>query len=286
MSSCVKEGERIPNPQVATAPKHKRMFHIFTNEFILNSNSKSHSKYSTNSHNSNNSNKKSTIKSSGLTPRPKRFKNFCFDPQISLLNSRFKNSLKNSIINSKELELLHKKIKILEAEELKAENSLCKSQELQRKKNKARIANIKQKSLIQNFMKLKEKEMQQKKDKVKSLRDKENDLIIKNKQHRKIHSENIAEKKNKMKKKILEDLSKEKDKINEENKRKIGIIKKMDEDIMKRKKENERRKKKIMMEQLEQEIKIQEEFNRKLMSKINKFQKIGFMKITRLVNIK
>ena len=134
MSSCVKEGERIPNPQVATAPKHKRMFHIFTNEFILNSNSKSHSKYSTNSHNSNNSNKKSTIKSSGLTPRPKRFKNFCFDPQISLLNSRFKNSLKNSIINSKELELLHKKIKILEAEELKAENSLCKSQELKRKK--------------------------------------------------------------------------------------------------------------------------------------------------------
>ena len=67
-------------------------------------------------------------------------------------------------------------------------------------------------------MKLKEKEMQQKKDKVKSLRDKENDLIIRNKQHRKIHSENIAEKKNKMKKKILEDLSKEKDKINEENK--------------------------------------------------------------------
>ena len=213
MSSCVKEGERIPNPAMATAPKHKRMFHIFTNEFILNSNSKSHSKYSTNSHNSNNSNKKSTIKSSGFTPKPKRFKNFCFDRHISLLNSRFKNSLKNSIINSKELELLHKKIKILEAEELKAENSLCKSQELKRKKNKARIENIKQKSLIQNFMKLKEKEMQQKKDKVKSLRDKENDLIIKNKQHRKIHSENIAEKKNKMKKKILEDLSKEKDKI-------------------------------------------------------------------------
>ena len=42
----------------------------------------------------------------------------------------------------------------------------------------------------------------------------------------------------------------------------------------------------MIMEQLEQEIKIQEEFNRKLMSKINKFQKIGFMKITRLVNIK
>ena len=52
-------------------------------------------------------------------------------------------------------------------------------------------------------MKLKEKEMQQKKEKVKSLRDKENDLIIKNKQHRKIHSENIAEKKNKMKKKNI-----------------------------------------------------------------------------------
>lgn len=281
-----REGEKIPNPSMATVPQHKRVFHIYTNEFILNSNSKSHSKYSTNSHNSNNSNKKSTIKSFGLTPESKRFKNICLDRHISLLNSRFKNSLKNSIINSKELDLLHKKIKILEAEELKAENSLCKSQELERKKKQKRNENIKQKSLIQNFMKLKEKEMQEKKEKVKSLRDKENNLITKNKQHRKIHSENIAEKKNKMKKKILEDLSKEKDKINEENKRKIDIIKKMDDDIMKRKKENERRKKKIMMEQLEQEIKIQEEFNRKLMSKINEFQKIGFTKINRLVNIK
>lgn len=87
-----------------------------------------------------------------------------------------------------------------------------------------------------------------------------------------------------MKKKILEDLSKEKNKINEENQRKINFIKKMDDDIIKRKMENERPKIIIKMEQLEQNIKIQEQFNKKLLDKIRKYRKIGLRKIERLVN--
>lgn len=82
----------------------------------------------------------------------------------------------------------------------------------------------------------------------------------------------------------MEDLSKEKNKINEENQRKINFIKKMDDDIIKRKMENERPKIIIKMEQLEQNIKIQEQFNKKLLDKIRKYRKIGLRKIERLVN--
>ena len=38
------------------------------------------------------------------------------------------------------------------------------------------------------------------------------------------------------------------------------------------------------MEQLEQNIKIQEQFNKKLLDKIRKYRKIGLRKIERLVN--
>jgi len=126
--------------------------------------------------------------------------------------------------------------------------------------------------------------MEEKKSKVKDLRDRENNGIEANKKNKKINSDNCAVKKNEMKQKILEDLSKEKDKINEENQRKINLIRKMDIDILKRKMDNDKRKKAILMEQLEQEIKLQEQFNQKLLGKINKYQKTGIKKIVRLMN--
>ena len=64
--------------------------------------------------------------------------------------------------------------------------------------------------------------MEEKKSKVKDLRDRENNGIETNKKNKKLNSDNCAVKKNEMKQKILEDLSKEKDKINEENQRKIN----------------------------------------------------------------
>lgn len=287
MTERMKEGEfRITiEPEALTAPRHNRDLHIFTRDYILTTNStKSKSKYKTISHNSNNSNKKFTNRNSDLTPKPYSHRHFHLNSDISLLNSKYKNSLKNSILHSKNLDLLQKKVKILEAEEQKFESFLCRSQELERKKIKTKNENRRQKSMVQNFMRLKEKEMKEKRSKVKDLRVEEYNRIKNSIKHRKIHSDNVALKKNKMKKKILEDLSKEKDKINEENQRKINFIKKMDDDIFKRKMENEKRKKIIMMEQLEQEIKIQEQFNKKLLGKIGKYQKTGLRKIGRLLN--
>lgn len=82
---------------------------------------------------------------------------------ILLLNSKYKISLKNCILHSKDLDLLEKKVKILKAEEQKFESGLCRSQELERKKIKTKNENRRQKSLVQNFMRLKEKEMKEKK---------------------------------------------------------------------------------------------------------------------------
>ncbi len=270
-------------PELLTSPQKRRVIRMFEKEFILPAKI-SKSKYNTTSHKSNNSNKKSINGNSDFTPRSKKSKQFLLNIDITLLNSKYKSSLKNSIIHSKNLDLLKKKLKILEAEEHKIESSLCRSQELERKKIRTKNENIRQKSLIKNFRKLKEKEMEEKKSKVRDLRDRENNEIKKNKKYKKINSNNCAVKKNEMKQKILEDLSKEKDKINEENQRKINFIKKMDVDILKRKLDNEKRKKTILMKQLEQEIKLQEQFNQKLLGKINKYQKTGIRKIVRLMN--
>jgi len=216
--------------------------------------------------------------------KPYSHSHFHLNSDLLSLNSKYKNSLKKSILHSKDLDLLQKKVKILKAEEQKVESRLCRSQELERKKIKTKNENRRQKSLVQNFMRLKDKEMKEKKSKVKDLRVEEYNRIKNSIKHRKILSDNVALKKNKMKKKILEDLSKEKNKINEENQRKINFIKKMDDDIIKRKMENERPKIIIKMEQLEQNIKIQEQFNKKLLDKIRKYRKIGLRKIERLVN--
>jgi hypothetical protein len=284
MTKRMKVGDFIVSaePELLSSPQHRRVIRMFSKEFILSANSIK-SKYNTTSHNSNNSNKKSINRNSDFTPRSKRPKHIHLDSDIISLNSKYKNSLKNSIIHSKDLDLLEKKIKILEAEEHKNESSLCRSQELERIKKRRKNENIRQKSLIKNCRRLREKEMEEKKSKVKDLRDKENNGIETNKKNKKINSDNCAVKKNEMKQKILEDLSKEKDKINEENQRKINFIKKMDIDILKRKMDNDKRKKAILMKQLEQEIKLQEQFNQKLLGKIYKYQKTGIKKIERLM---
>ena len=285
MTKRMKEGDfKVSVDQkLLSSPRHRRVIRMFEKEFILLTNFNK-SKYNTTSHNSNNSNKKSINGNSENISRTTMSKHFLLSSDITLLNLKYKNSLKNSIIHSKNLDLLKKKVKILEAEEHKIESSLCRSQELERKKIRTKNESIRQKSLIKNYRRLREKEMEEKKSKVKDLRDKENNRIKSNKKYKKINSDNCAVKKNEMKQKILEDLSKEKDKINEENQRKINYIKKMDIDILKRKMDNEKRKKIKMKEQLEKEIKLQEQFNQKLLGKINKYKKTGIRKIVRIMN--
>lgn len=288
MNRRVPEGDGNINPSPPTPPRNRTNIHIYTNEYIINSiNSNS-------AHNSNNSNFRSSSNHSNIrnlrqsldfTPQQNRKRKFGLNNHLSELNNRYKNSFKNSILNSKELDLLQKKIRILKAEEHKVENKNYRSQELKRKKDKTKRENEKQKTLVKDVKKLKEKEIAKNKIKVKDLRNEEFSTIIKIKEHKKNNSENLANKQRELKKRILEDLSREKNRINEEKRRKTDILRKIDDDIMRRKKENEKRKKKIIIEQLELENKLVEEYNRKLLSKIKKLQKIGLKKIDRLLNI-
>jgi hypothetical protein len=104
--------------------------------------------------------------------------------------------------------------------------------------------------------------------------------------YRKENSENLSERKRILKRKILQDISEEKNKINEEKKRKMNLIKILDNDILKRKKGTEKIKNLIKKEKLEKEIKIQEDFNKKLAIKIYEYKKIGLEKINFLQKIK
>lgn len=84
---------------------------------------------------------------------------------------------------------------------------------IRKKKIKTKNENRRQKSLVQNFMRLKEKEMKEKKSKVKDLRVEEYNRIKNSIKHRKIHSDNVALKKNKMKKKYWKIYQKKKTKL-------------------------------------------------------------------------
>ena len=66
----------------------------------------------------------------------------------------------------------------------------------------------------------------------------------------------------------------------------MNLIKILDNDILKRKKGTEKIKNLIKKEKLEKEIKIQEDFNKKLAIKINEYKKIGLEKINFLQKIK
>ena len=56
----------------------------------------------------------------------------------------------------------------------------------------------------------------------------------------------------------------------------------IDDDIMKRKKEIEKRKNKVKIEQLESILKLQEQFNEKLLQKIDKYQRLGLKKACKI----
>ena len=66
----------------------------------------------------------------------------------------------------------------------------------------------------------------------------------------------------------------------------MNLIKILDNDILKRKKGTEKIKNLIKKEKLEKEIKIQEDFNKKLAIKIYEYKKIGLEKINFLQKIK
>ena len=281
----LKTSLNLNNPQSLinkTSPQVNRVFHIFNKNIILNSNN--------NNLKRNRSITYTEIKKQLFQKKydtkieSNYFHHIYLNDNISKLNMKYKDSLKNIIINSKKLELLQKKIRILDAKKQKIENYLCKYYELRKKEKQNQKEIINKKCFIKNYKILKEKELEEKRNKVTNLRNKEKDRLIKQKIHRKINSENLAMKKNEMKQKIIDDLTEVRRKINEENQRKRTFVKKVDEDIIKRRIEFEKKKKKIIMEQIEQEIKLQEHFNNKLIGKIKKYEKAGLKVIVKLAN--
>lgn len=202
------------------------------------------------------------------------------------LSSEHKSSIKNCIFYERALDLVKNQNKKLDEETHKIMSKISNSENMKRLKEERKI-NYKNKQIfLSKLIKEKEKEMKEKKYKVKLMKNQEieraKNIII----YRKINSENLSEKKRILKRKILQDISEEKNKINEEKKRKINLIKIVDDDIFKRKKEIEKRKKLMEKKQLEQEIKIQEDFNKKLAIKICELKKIGLDKIDFLQRIK
>ena len=202
------------------------------------------------------------------------------------LSSEQKSSIKNCIFYERALDLVKNQNKKLDEETHKIMSKISNSENMKRLKEERKI-NYKNKQIfLSKLIKEKEKEMKEKKYKVKLMKNQEieraKNIII----YRKINSENLSEKKRILKRKILQDISEEKNKINEEKKRKINLIKIVDDDIFKRKKEIEKRKKLMEKKQLEQEIKIQEDFNKKLAIKICELKKIGLDKIDFLQRIK
>ena len=281
----LKTSLNLNNPQSLinkTSPQVNRVFHIFNKNIILNSNK--------NNLKRNRSITYTEIKKQLFQKKydtkieSNYFHHIYLNDNISKLNMKYKDSLKNIIINSKKLELLQKKIRILDAKKQKIENYLCKYYELRKKEKQNQKEIINKKCFIKNYKILKGKELEEKRNKVTNLRNKEKDRLIKQKIHRKINSENLAMKKNEMKQKIIDDLTEVRRKINEENQRKRTFVKKVDEDIIKRRIEFEKKKKKIIMEQIEQEIKLQEHFNNKLIGKIKKYEKAGLKVIVKLAN--
>ena len=116
----MKEGDFILtiNKNIVFTPQKRKNIHKYSREYILGSkNSKSQSKLSTNSN-------------TGCAPvqnnqsESKSLSKFCLEDKISLLNSRYNSSIKNSIVYSGQLELVQKKIKILKAEEREKKNKI------------------------------------------------------------------------------------------------------------------------------------------------------------------
>lgn len=207
------------------------------------------------------------------------------DKDILRLSSRHKNSIKTYINNERDVILLEKKMKKLDEDKRKIMFKINNSETIKKVKEERKEDYKRKRNFILNLTKKKEKEMEEKRFKVKMMKNQENtrskNVII----YKKINSENLSEKKRLLKRKILEDISIEKNKITEEKRRKINLIKKLDDDILKRKKDNEKRRKLIMKGKLEQEIKIQECFNKQLEKKISEYKKIGLEKIKFLEKI-
>ena len=205
---------------------------------------------------------------------------------ILKLQSERKNSILNCINNTRNLDLLKNQNKKLNEERHKIKTKINNSENAQKLREQRKIDYIKKKNYLSTIIKEREREMKEKKDRVRIMKNEEIARFKNLINYRIIHSENLSERKRILKKKILQDISDEKNKINEEKRRKMNLIKILDDDISKRKAEREKIKKLIKKKRLEQEIKEQENINKKLEIKIREYEEIGLTKINFIQKIR
>ena len=138
----MKEGDIIPNHNLSTAPRHNRIIYKFKREFNLNpKNNISHSKSIKKNNNMNYKNNTNNNQNLQYTPKPIKTKDL--DNHLSSLYSIYKDSIKKAIINTKDWDLLQKRIKKREAEEMEFKNSEYNSKQLKKKKKKTESENKK-----------------------------------------------------------------------------------------------------------------------------------------------
>ena len=164
---------------------------------------------------------------------------------ILKLHSARKNSILNCINNTRNLDLLKNQNKKLNEERHKIKTKINNSENAQKLREQRKIDYIKKKNYLSTIIEEREREMKEKKDRVRIMKNEEIARFKNLINYRIIHSENLSERKRKLKKKILQDISDEKNKINEEKRRKMNLIKILDDDISKRKAEREKIKKLI-----------------------------------------
>lgn len=260
--------------------------HKTKKKFNTNSNSNSNTKSSGINNNSNNSsnNKKNSItinpdsNTNRNTPlNHNRYKSALerLNTSITLLNSEYKRSLRESIENMKKFELTKNKANILQAEKFKnysiafhKKNTL--SQNL---KNKEQLE--KNKAIKQKIISDKEKEKQLNYEKVQLLRMKENQRLENIKNNLYIEREKKTKFKNERKMKLKEEINKEKIRKMKDNKLKIKSIKDMDKLIIEKREKNEEIQKKKMKKELEDKIKLINLQNLKLNRKIDDYLRIS-----------
>ena len=201
---------------------------------------------------------------------------------ISFLNNKLKENMKDRIIKENAICLLKNKLKMLSMEENKTQNKILNVKNSQREILKIKEERRKSQKILERNKQLKEEEIKKKKEQIKTLRMKDRQ----NSQIRKRQYENNKEINGKEifceRRRNEDSIKKEKEKDFYEKREKILKIK----ELIKEKKKKKLLKELIEQEQLKRDLQIkvnqQEKYNKILSKEIEKYQLQGLKAIERI----
>jgi hypothetical protein len=201
---------------------------------------------------------------------------------ISFLNNKLKENMKDRIIKENAICLLKNKLKMLSMEENKTQNKILNVKNSQREILKIKEERRKSQKILERNKQLKEEEIKKKKEQIKTLRMKDRQ----NSQIKKRQYENNKEINGKEifceRRRNEDSIKKEKEKDFCEKREKILKIK----ELIKEKKKKKLLKELIEQEQLKRDLQIkvnqQEKYNKILSKEIEKYQLQGLKAIERI----